>query len=669
MKNKSMLTKILIPLSGVFISIVLFFAWLIPSSLRSNTIETTVVSGIDLIRQYKIFRAYYTGNVVKKVVNETDMEVTFAHKTIANSIPFPATMIHDFSELLSEQDGVKLKLYSPFPFPNRSSRKLDEFGQEAWDIMQKDPKANLIRTDTIDGNEFLRIGVADPLTAPGCVACHNTRPDTPKTDWKLGDVRGVMEVMIPMEAQFAGSRDFALTASLSLALIGLLTLFILAYVIKRILQPLKEAVDVTHQFEKGNLEIEFQANTKDETGTLLTSLQKVVISLKKIIGDVRSSTKSTVNASQKMIRSTDRIFQQTKDSKLLADSATTSTTSISNHARSMASSAKQTSANVETVTTSIEQLSSNVNTVASAAEEMSTNMKGISTNANKVSDDVKKMVISIDSMSTALNQTSKSTQQAQQISADAQNSTQKMLEVMNQLQEGASQIGNVVKLIDSITSQTNMLALNATIEAASAGDAGKGFAVVASEVKELANQTTDANNQIGHQITTIQGHINNAMEHTNNVNGIIANVANISSSIDGEVVKQRQVSSEVKQSIGEIASASQETAHNVEEATKGLQEITQSAAEASQSSKLAVTNLSEANKGVREVAESTSEILYGVDTVSDNVQKVQNSLQEINNELSLSHQEMQQLVDTANTLLQLVDFFKIRQKNNLKQLS
>ena len=80
------------------------------------------------------------------------------------------------------------------------------------------------------------------------------------------------------------------------------------------------------------------------------------------------------------------------------------------------------------------------------------------------------------------------------------------------LAESAEKIGDVVGLITDIASQTNLLALNATIEAAHAGDAGKGFAVVASEVKNLANQTGKATEEIDAQITQIQAATKEAVE-------------------------------------------------------------------------------------------------------------------------------------------------------------
>ncbi len=99
------------------------------------------------------------------------------------------------------------------------------------------------------------------------------------------------------------------------------------------------------------------------------------------------------------------------------------------------------------------------------------------------------------------------------------------------LAEAASKIGEVVALITDIADQTNLLALNATIEAARAGDAGKGFAVVASEVKNLANQTAKATEEIGGQIGGIQTATQEAVAAIQGIGKTIGEINEIAAAI------------------------------------------------------------------------------------------------------------------------------------------
>lgn len=112
-------------------------------------------------------------------------------------------------------------------------------------------------------------------------------------------------------------------------------------------------------------------------------------------------------------------------------------------------------------------------------------------------------------------------------------------------QTAASDIGQIIGLIENIAGQTNLLALNATIEAARAGNAGKGFAVVANEVKTLANQTSRATGEIGGLIESVRGAVTESASAMQEVGVIISDMTEISSAIAGAVVEQCAATDEI----------------------------------------------------------------------------------------------------------------------------
>ena len=151
---------------------------------------------------------------------------------------------------------------------------------------------------------------------------------------------------------------------------------------------------------------------------------------------------------------------------------------------------------------------------------------------------------------------------------------------ISKLGDSSNEIGEVVKVITSIADQTNLLALNATIEAARAGEAGKGFAVVANEVKELANQTARATEDISQKVETIQIDSKESVDAIQKISVVIEKINDISNSIAGAVEEQTATTNEIVRNISEASQGSNEISTNIVGVADAARETSKAAGEA-----------------------------------------------------------------------------------------
>ena len=143
------------------------------------------------------FRNFYSTEVVPRAV--AGGAIT-AHDYVqqAGAVPLPITLTMELGRHLSEREaGANFGIFSAYPFPWRRGRELDDFEQDALAALAADPGKPYIRFAEMDGKRVLRHAAAIRM-GENCVACHRAHPQSPKLDWKVGDVRGAQQVIVPV---------------------------------------------------------------------------------------------------------------------------------------------------------------------------------------------------------------------------------------------------------------------------------------------------------------------------------------------------------------------------------------------------------------------------------------------------------------------------------------
>jgi methyl-accepting chemotaxis protein len=247
------------------------------------------------------------------------------------------------------------------------------------------------------------------------------------------------------------------------------------------------------------------------------------------------------------------------------------------------------SADLANASSNVMAISSNL---SSAAEQTSAQANTASVASEEVNAGVQTVASNMGEMVSAIKEITKTTNEAASMTNEAMRLAKNTNLIINKLGESSMDIGNVIKVISSIAQQTNLLALNATIEAARAGEAGKGFAVVANEVKELANQTAKATNEITKKIETIQTDSQSAVEAIAEISHAIEKVNGFTGNIAASVEEQAATTNEVTRIVSEAA-----------EGVKQINENISQVSEAAASTGKDAGNVQVAAKSVGEIAE------------------------------------------------------------------
>lgn len=334
----------------------------------------------------------------------------------------------------------------------------------------------------------------------------------------------------------ADSKAVLITTIIAVVLALVVALMVAVMVVRQMTASINSLVGTMEKLAADDLQAEVHGvERQDEMGVMARSV--LVFKEAMIKGrDLAFRQAEEVKARERRAAGIERLiagFQETASGLVQAMAAAAH--QLEGTASAMSTAASDTNQRATVVAAATDQASGNVQTVASAAEELSSSIQEIGRQVSRSND----------------------------ISRHAVDEATGAQDTVGNLSVMVGRIGEVVTLINDIAAQTNLLALNATIEAARAGDAGKGFAVVANEVKNLANQTAKATDEITTSIAAVQQQTGKVVDAITGIVAIIREVGEITSGIASAVEEQSAATQEIARSVEQAASGTSEVSANV----------------------------------------------------------------------------------------------------------
>lgn len=669
-------TKLLVFAALVWAVIFGVYSFYIYHERIEQTRRMALVAVDLLTRKIAADRQYYASTVVKRAL-EAGITVTGDYHNDPKAIPLPITFIKEVSSSLGSSGGLHMEIVSLQPI-NPANAPKDAFQKEALELFATRAEARHYRFEDFAGRASVRYMIPDIATSQTCVDCHNNNPGSPKTDYRIGDVAGGLEVVVPIEGEMYAAMDdiwrsivYGFAVVLAMGLVGL------AFIRKVVTSPVLSLVDTTRRLASGDLTAGAGVRSNDELGLLAAQTNELAKNLSVVIEGLRKTSDEETEITSGLKEVKRQIIEGTTRQGAALDSIggnmeglNATIVEIARYSESLAASVEKGAASVLELGASVAEVVDNMDSLLSSVDETASSTRDMSYSIKEISENIESLSSSVIQVSSSMMQINARIREVETNAADAsrfadevirdanaglsavestidgiirtKDITRESTGIINSLSEKIKEIGKTLEVIRDVAEETNLLALNAAIIAAQSGEHGKSFSVVSNEIKDLAERTSTSAKEVSEIIDAVEVESDRAVRAMEK--GCLSVEEGVKLSKEAGEGLKKIVSSARRstESVREIARASAEQAGEINlvvEATGKVAEMTRRIVNATQeqakgselinraSERLA--NIAYMVKGsTRAQAESDKEITSAIEEVRRMVNFINNIIRE-----------------------------------------